>query len=94
MNISAGAGTDLSHGVGSADIRIFAGMSYEFKAPKLPKFGSGKTQKNNKKQNQTDGFYDNDYYEAPEESEPEESYIIEETELPSFGNMKIFQLSN
>ena len=47
-NVDLGASTELIHGVGSADLRIFAGISYQFKVPSLGN-GSSRSTKRSKR---------------------------------------------
>lgn len=99
FSYSAGIGTDIAHGAGTADLRIFAGISYQMDVTKA---SSGTKMPSSRQDDEVYGLPDEpDYsFEAPEEQEemeatpqeesPEqvepENYNIEETELPSFDD--------
>jgi hypothetical protein len=98
--LTAGASTEVLHGVGSADLRFFAGFSMKTDVPSLSGFGSSSSSSSGS--NVSSSKTDDDVYSVPsyesapentykedlksEEPDPSGEYNIEESELPTFDD--------
>jgi len=105
LSVTAGAGTEILHGVGSADLRFFAGISLKTDVPSFGRKTRGKTKvakKNPARKSsayQDDYFYKDDNFESYEpikneetSNEKIETYNFEVTDLPSFDGPSDFTL--
>lgn len=97
LDLTVGAGTEILHGVGSADLRIFAGISMEIGvASSSSRSSSAKQSSSTDEDVYGQPSYEEPSYEETEKvEEPVESegtYNIEETELPTFDDPEDYSL--